>query len=131
MWNNEHLQRQGSDVADNDFIYKVRGFLDAGKALLTKADQIHKPILYSHGTADQVNAYESTKKAYERTSSKDKTMKSWEGLKHESMYFFSKRCLPETLYLPDDQLVHNERQPEKQQAYDYYLEWMKARIPAQ
>lgn len=27
-------------------------------------------------------------------------------------------------------LVHNEKQPEKQQAYEYYLEWIKARIPS-
>jgi acylglycerol lipase len=62
----------------------VSGFLDAGNDILnTEAKKITLPILYSHGDADPINAFKSTKKAYELSSSTDKELKNWNGLYHE------------------------------------------------
>jgi acylglycerol lipase len=70
--------------------YEVRGFLDAGQAILdSQAQKIKTPILYSHGDADPINAYDSTAKAFQLTASADKELKTWSGLYHECKLFSS------------------------------------------
>ncbi|KAG2219437.1 hypothetical protein INT45_002322 [Circinella minor] len=107
----KEIEEYNSDPLIHDYatLGTLSGFLDAGKALLKDASKIETPILYSHGTTDPVNDFKGTKTAYEITSSKDKELKAWDGLFHE---------------------LHNETLPERQQVTDYYLEWIKARIPS-
>ncbi|KAL0089710.1 Alpha/Beta hydrolase protein [Phycomyces blakesleeanus] len=108
----EQVKKYIEDPLIHDYatLDTLRGFLEAGESLLVEGNKIDVPILFSHGTADPVNDYASTKKVYELASSKDKEMKSWEGLYHE---------------------LHNELVLERKNVIEYYLHWIKARIPTQ
>ncbi|KAI8343687.1 Alpha/Beta hydrolase protein [Chlamydoabsidia padenii] len=105
----EAVEQYKSDPLVHDFttIATARGFLEAGTNLLTIGNKIKTPILFSHGDADPVNLYDSTKRVYENASSSDKELKTWEGLYHE---------------------LHNERQPDRDNVADYYTNWIKQRI---
>ncbi|CAO3615385.1 unnamed protein product [Cunninghamella echinulata] len=94
-------------IHDYTTISTVGGFLDAGKDLLTIGKDITTPVLFSHGDADPINKFESTKHVYEIASSTDKELKVWKGLYHE---------------------LHNETKEERDQVINAYLGWIKARI---
>lgn len=96
-------------VHDYATLGTVRSFLDAGEDVITQAHKIKTPIVYSHGVPDAINDYKATKIAYENTGSSDKTLKAWDNLFHD---------------------LHNETPAERQQVMDYYLQWIKARIPS-
>ncbi|CAO3617828.1 unnamed protein product [Cunninghamella blakesleeana] len=107
----EQVDLYVKDPLIHDFttISTVGGFLDAGKNLLTIGKNITVPVLFSHGDADPINKYESTKHVYEIASSSDKELKKWPGLYHE---------------------LHNETKEDRDQVIDKYIDWMKARIPS-
>ncbi|KAI7880655.1 alpha/beta-hydrolase [Lichtheimia hyalospora FSU 10163] len=96
-------------VHDYATLGTVRSFLDAGEDVIKQAHKIKTPIVYSHGIPDAINDYKATKIAYENTASTDKTLKAWDNLFHD---------------------LHNETPAERQQVMDYYLQWIKARIPS-
>ncbi|CAO3587342.1 unnamed protein product [Absidia cylindrospora] len=106
----EEVEKYKNDPLVHDFttIGTAGGFLEAGKNLLTIGSKITTPILFSHGDADPVNLYASTKRVYEITSSSDKELKTWEGLLHE---------------------LHHERKPDRDAVAEYYTNWIKDRIP--
>ncbi|KAI8876428.1 alpha/beta-hydrolase [Backusella circina FSU 941] len=103
----EAVKNYLEDPLVHDFatIGTIKGFLDAGQDILdNQAKKIKTPILYSHGDADPINAYDSTAKAFQLTASKDKELKTWPGLYHE---------------------LHNEKLPERQQVAECYIDWIK------
>ncbi|BDA80383.1 lysophospholipase [Leptospira kobayashii] len=52
---------------------------------LESAEKIKVPIYMFHGKDDQIAVYSGTSDAFEKVSSKDKTLKLFDGLYHESM----------------------------------------------
>lgn len=53
------------------------------QALPSKMSRIRLPLLILYGTADRLSEPKGSQMIYERTGSKDKTLKSYEGLYHE------------------------------------------------
>ncbi|SAL94951.1 hypothetical protein [Absidia glauca] len=106
----ERVEGYKTDPLVHNFttIGTARGFLEAGNSLLKIGSKISVPILFSHGDADAINLYASSKKVYEMAASSDKEFKTWDGLYHE---------------------LHNERQPERSQVIEYYSNWINQRIP--
>lgn len=92
---------------------------------------IKTPILYSHADTDPINDYKGTLEAFELTPSTDKEIKNWPGLFHECKSFLFYITLFQfylfTFYYYV--LVHNETMPQRQEITEYYVNWMKKRIP--
>ncbi|GAA5803601.1 Alpha/Beta hydrolase protein [Helicostylum pulchrum] len=108
----EEVKKYLEDPLVHDFatLATLGGFLDAGKDIIkSKAKLINTPVLYSHGDIDPINDYKGTLQAYGLTPSTDKEMKTWPGLFHE---------------------LHNETMPQRQEVSDYYVNWIKNRLPA-
>jgi len=53
------------------------------RTLPSQMTEINLPILVMHGTADRLGAPEGSRLLYERVSSKDKTLKLYDGFYHE------------------------------------------------
>ncbi len=60
-------------------------FFSSGTELLRRAHLLTVPLLVIHGTADGITDAKSSREFYERAASKDKTLKLYEGLYHETM----------------------------------------------
>ncbi|ORX43193.1 alpha/beta-hydrolase [Hesseltinella vesiculosa] len=105
----EEVQKYISDPLVNDFISlgTARSILEEGENILQVASRVQRPILFSHGTGDMVNSYDASKLAFDKVSSSDKQFKSWKDLKHE---------------------LHLERQPEREQVIQCYIDWVKAHL---
>lgn len=56
-----------------------------GSALFKKSEQLTVPLYLFHGEADQIVSSEGSKRLYECAGSKDKTLKIYPGLFHETM----------------------------------------------
>lgn len=72
-----------------------------------KASTLETPLYAMHGTADVVTPPAGSAELVEAAASKDKTLKSWEGLYHD--------------------LLH---EPEQQQVVDALVAWLDAHVPA-
>ena len=79
------------DTAINDpLVYKGKNTARLGAELLKATQKLPKrmpeinlPILIMHGTADRICSPEGSKTLFELISSKDKTLKLYEGFYHE------------------------------------------------
>ncbi len=60
-------------------------FMSTGEECLNRASELKMPVLFFHGTSDQLVDYNSSKIAYERAQSKDKELLLFENLYHETM----------------------------------------------
>ncbi|KAI8387967.1 Alpha/Beta hydrolase protein [Radiomyces spectabilis] len=94
-------------VHDYATLATIRGFLNAGQDLFDRAKSITTPVLFSHGDADPINKYESTKQVYQTCASQDKILKTWPGLYHEP---------------------HKEKLPERDQVIRYYQDWILSHL---
>lgn len=56
-----------------------------GSALFKKSEQLTIPVYIFHGAADQIVSAEGSKRLFECAGSKDKTLKIYDGLFHETM----------------------------------------------
>lgn len=56
-----------------------------GHALFKKSEQLTVPLYLFHGSADAIVSPEGSKRLYEAAGSKDKTLRIYEGLYHETM----------------------------------------------
>lgn len=75
------------------------------KKLPSQMPELHLPVLIMHATADRLSNPEGSRMLYELVSSKDKTLKHYEGLYHE---------------------IFNE--PEHRQVLAYLETWLAARV---
>jgi len=57
--------------------------LDMGDWIIADAKKINVPILFVHGTADQITSHTATEQVFNLVSSTDKTLKLFEGWFHE------------------------------------------------
>ncbi len=57
--------------------------LDMGEEIQNRASEITLPILIMHGKEDEVTPVSGSEIMYERVSSTDKTIKLWDGMRHE------------------------------------------------
>lgn len=60
-----------------------RYIINAGRQLQERAHELKLPLLIMHGADDQLTPPSGSKTIYERASSADKTLKLWEGMRHE------------------------------------------------
>lgn len=60
-------------------------FFSSGEELLERAQEIKVPLLVLHGSADGLTQKEASEEFFQKASSKDKTLKIYEGLYHEIM----------------------------------------------
>jgi alpha-beta hydrolase superfamily lysophospholipase len=65
-----------------------------------------QPVLFMHGSADQLTDPNGTQRFYENCSSEDKELKIWDGLFHELI-----------------------NEPEKDQVIETMIDWINARLP--
>lgn len=80
-------------LADNDpLFYKgwtktsiAKYVVETGEMIQERAHEITLPILIMHGEADNLTPISGSHIMYERVSSTDKTLKTWEGMYHEVM----------------------------------------------
>ena len=101
------------DTALNDpLVYKGKNtarlgaeLLKATQKLSVRMPEITLPLLIMHGTADRICSPEGSKTLYELASSKDKTLKLYEGFYHE---------------------IFNE--PQREQVFTDIQEWLSAHI---
>jgi alpha-beta hydrolase superfamily lysophospholipase len=63
---------------------------NAIKYVHDNAKDLKIPIFLSHGTADSVVSFEGTRNFFEQTSVQDKTMKLYQGAKHNTFDDVSK-----------------------------------------
>ncbi|KAI7862762.1 Alpha/Beta hydrolase protein [Spinellus fusiger] len=105
----EEMETYKNDPLNHSYatLKTLSELLDNGKALLKTGKNIDVPIVIVHSTADPINSYHSTKLVYDVVSSKDKEMKSWEGMYHE---------------------LHRELKPDRDHVLSHYVKWIKARI---
>ncbi len=79
--------------------------LSAGPHVYRRASEIRLPILIMHGDADALASVDSSRKLNDLVSSKDKSLRIYNGLYHEIM-----------------------NEPEKDQVLSDIVQWLKARI---
>lgn len=98
-YENDPLVYRGAPRTD-----RASAWDDAFRLVQTGMESIDLPILIMHGTADLLTPAEGSRRLFERVSSKDKSLKLYEGLYHE---------------------ILNE--PEKEQVIADILAWLDAR----
>ncbi|KAF9338054.1 hypothetical protein BG006_000043 [Podila minutissima] len=86
--------------------------LTNGKALLTSRYQeitATVPLLICHGTADGLTDFQASKDFFDKCQVKDKEYKVYKDFYHE---------------------LHNEPEDDRKEVIDFYVQWIKARLPA-
>jgi len=78
--------------------------LERGKLAIEKVGKIHIPVLLMHGSDDKITAAAGSQKFVDKAQG-DITFKLWEGLYHET---------------------HNE--PEKEEVFAYFLDWVQSKM---
>ena len=80
------------------------GMLNSGENSLATVGKINKPLLLTHGTADELTSHKATQE-FANKAQGDVTIKLWDGFYHE---------------------LHNE--PEKIQVLDYIYNWIMQKL---
>ncbi len=80
------------------------GMIEAAKKLYSYKGETKIPMLIMHGGADKLTSPKGSKQ-FAKNMTGDVTYKEWDGLFHE---------------------IHNE--PEKQEVFDYLLQWLETRV---
>ncbi|KAG0083129.1 hypothetical protein BGZ93_003386 [Podila epicladia] len=110
--------KQVSKYNDDPLVHgygTTKGLFDMlanGKALLTSRYQeitATVPLLICHGTADGLTDFQASKDFYDKCQVKDKEYKVYKDFYHE---------------------LHNEPEDDRKEVIDFYVQWIKARLPA-
>lgn len=80
--------------------------LKAMQRVSVEASKIHLPVLIMHGSADRLVSPEASQLLYDRVSSRDKTMRIWDGYYHE---------------------LYNEPTPEREAVFCELEAWLEER----
>jgi len=87
-------------VHDRVSLRMGKGMIDTIDYIFSNASKIDIPLLLMHGSSDRITYHQGSEEIAEKINS-ECTLKIWDGLFHE---------------------LHNE--PEKDQVYDYLLDWL-------
>jgi alpha-beta hydrolase superfamily lysophospholipase len=79
--------------------------LDTGEMIQAHASEITLPLLIMHGGSDRLTPISGSHILYEKAGSDDKTLKIWEGMKHE---------------------IFNER--DREQVISHLIEWLNQQV---
>jgi len=108
----------------------LAGMLDRAAALDKGEIELDEGIrlFIGHGTGDRVTSHAATKRFFERSKAKDKTMKTYDGCYHCSMYINNNTSRQTCT---DTSVVHLEPEADKKKFTDDVVGWILTRAKEQ